>query len=315
MNENRNRKTRAVVSLPLAVTPHAQMQPASLSLAILELRTMSTMTPRLITPDCQPEFPCWLWCPPDFGYQNKPIEGYWYKMDSARRYEYDKRNSPPTYWHPDQPTAPTCVPEQETSGGKLKPLPGTTFADTQPATGTPRTDAEVTRVFAVTNDDAQRVFLLASFARTLERELAEMSAESQRNREAAQTWASKEHGLRVALTAQREAHEREMAANHVFKLCFPYPADISMKPALFKDGGYHYYVPEEEADDLRTHLTAAERRLALADELAGALEDMTIAFVTTFTASHDQKDAATCKAVSALTRYRAATAPTTATKD
>jgi hypothetical protein len=34
---------------------------------------------------------------------------------------------------------------------------------------------------------------------------------------------------------------------------------------------------------------------------------MTIAFVTTFTASHDQKDAATCKAVSALTRYRTAT--------
>jgi hypothetical protein len=233
---------------------------------------MNTSTPRLITPDCQPEFPCWLWAA-DAKYP------HWYRYPAKEflwRRDY-------THWHPDQPTAPTCAPETVNYLEVARLRAERAAPSAQPATGTPRTDAEVTRVFAVTTDDAQRVFLLASFARTLERELAELRLE---------------HG--------------------------------KLNDAL---GILDYCQIEPLVDDLCTRLTAAERqlaeqtaKLALADELAGATSVLTIviksAGVTNLangvqlgqTSWYHKASDALADAAASLTRYRAATAPTTATK-
>lgn len=64
----------------------------------------------------------------------------------------------------------------------------------------------------------------------------------------------------AALTEHAKGLEEKA---HGFKLCFPYETIGNMNPALFKDGGYHYYVPEAELTALR----------AVADEMEAALKD------------------------------------------
>lgn len=64
----------------------------------------------------------------------------------------------------------------------------------------------------------------------------------------------------VALTEHAKGLEEKA---HGFKLCFPYETIGNMNPALFKDGGYHYYVPEADLTALR----------AVADEMEAALKD------------------------------------------
>ena len=65
------------------------------------MNTPTNQPPHRITPENPPQFPCWLWhC----------------STDSWRRFNRDTfidRVEPAlfSHWHPDQPTAPTAVPE------------------------------------------------------------------------------------------------------------------------------------------------------------------------------------------------------------
>lgn len=86
-----------------------------------------TQVPIRITPDNKPYlgFPGWLW--------SSHTKSWWRRdvfPDAAPADEY-------THWLPDLPTAPTCRPD-ETTGGPLRPLPGTTFEPPpSPDAGTP----------------------------------------------------------------------------------------------------------------------------------------------------------------------------------
>jgi hypothetical protein len=70
---------------------------------------------------------------------------------------------------------------------------------------TPRTDAHNQATF-FSNGLINGPEML-KFARTIERELTEMTAESQRNREAGQEWAAKYHAAQTQLTEAKEARD------------------------------------------------------------------------------------------------------------
>lgn len=61
----------------------------------------------------------------------------------------------------------------------------------------------------------------------------------------------------AALTEHAKGLEEKA---HGFKLCFPYETIGNMNPALFKDGSYHYYVPEAERDQLRARVAELEAK-------------------------------------------------------
>lgn len=72
---------------------------------------------RLITPEDQPVFPCWLWRSPD---------EQWHRIISPAASCFSLwGNLGPhngfTHWHPDQPTAPTCTPQAALSPGNAMP--------------------------------------------------------------------------------------------------------------------------------------------------------------------------------------------------
>ncbi len=61
---------------------------------------------RRITAEDRPVFPCWLWINgPQFR------EGFWLHYEHTRPVAV-----PYTHWHPDQPDAPTCRPDETSSG-------------------------------------------------------------------------------------------------------------------------------------------------------------------------------------------------------
>lgn len=60
----------------------------------------------------------------------------------------------------------------------------------------------------------------------------------------------------AALTEHAKGLEEKA---HGFKLCFPYETIGNMNPALFKDGSYHYYVPEAERDQLRAEVERLQK--------------------------------------------------------
>jgi hypothetical protein len=60
---------------------------------------------RLITPECQPVFPCWLY------FRGTSIPSGWVRHGSASGPGWLARNGY-THWHPDQPEAPTVTPSE-----------------------------------------------------------------------------------------------------------------------------------------------------------------------------------------------------------
>lgn len=64
--------------------------------------------PRRITEVDPPVFPCWLWCPQEHSWSHATHT----QGEIAERFTCGW--FPFTHWLPDQPTAPTCVPEPRT---------------------------------------------------------------------------------------------------------------------------------------------------------------------------------------------------------
>lgn len=121
-----------------------------------------------ITPENQPVFPCWLWDTACL---------HWTRRINVNQYftQLDLHNERLTHWHPDQPTAPTKVPEPLTiaeaanTPEKTERLVGLFHgvSPTPPEGATPETD----RVLEPAADwhVATRV-VHADFARQLERQ-------------------------------------------------------------------------------------------------------------------------------------------------
>jgi hypothetical protein len=209
----------------------------------------------------------------------------------------------------------------------------------QPATGTPRTG--LVTIAKGTLEHLSRDTLLC-YIDQLERELAEAVSSQDALRNEFDRREEVVNRLRSQLTAQREAHERDVGElrakqpinshRRLFDLVRFMRSELHEADLIdadeyawlcsheFKEDKGKPGSPSprrlEDYDDLRTRLTAAERRLAeqtaklaLADELAGALEriekNLKIMVPT---------GDALLIATDALTRYRAASAPTTATK-
>jgi hypothetical protein len=230
-----------------------------------------------------------------------------------------------THWHPDQPTAPTCVPDAMSQFSsdypwatrpKCEPL-RSPAPSTQPATVTPRTEAAVAK-FNRDNcnggdyDPPAGRYVCAHFARTLERELAErfyrLVAEEQ-----------KVAALESQLTAQREAHDAALSTIRGMEM-----EDEKLRGKLtaaeqriLADNKAYGCELRDPSGTIWEHAAGLEKKLALADELAGALDTLrAVVGLTAF--RHEGQRAPLQEAMdlsgSALTRYRAASAPTTVTK-
>lgn len=117
-------------------------------------------TPRKITPEDQPVFPCWVWTKP----QGKVA--FWQKVYAERLFDpnrFGSRACDSTHWLPDQPTAPDCIPA---------PAAPNTGPNHRMEGATPRTDA---RKFTILSDlqSGTREVVDAEVSEQLERELAE----------------------------------------------------------------------------------------------------------------------------------------------
>jgi hypothetical protein len=247
---------------------------------------MNNEPPRLITPDCQPEFPGANRHLSDVIAQIQAIAPDLHAaLESTRTSAmYAAPEMMRHWWGVTADILEATAREHPARDEIRAAFFGSPAPSAQPATGTPRTDANAWNM-ATGRADPCGGYVPSSFARTLERELAEAKRDLD------------------------DAEERlvpliELVERHTLE------SEESFETEDVLEGHY------KERDDLRTRLTAAERRLALADELAGALEII---------ASYDKDGKhgdGICPygcdtphiARSALTRY-AASATTTATKD
>ena len=105
------------------------------------MNTTTNQPPHRITPENPPQFPCWV-------FDSKAYGGKWWHARVL--FELDEDD---THWHPDQPTAPTAVPEA-------------TCAPGQPVVHIPPHYRSVTELAAAHPN-------LAEYIAQLERELAE----------------------------------------------------------------------------------------------------------------------------------------------
>lgn len=147
---------------------------------------------RRITPEDQPQFPCWVWAPPIVNQH-----GWWWRCVTVETFRYEQaEEDASTHWSPDAPEAPSEVP---TLGGdeNMKPHIDTHGKDCDPGflmgaaipsnpaslapsdppadeRGTPRTDA-VANILAALSTRTSEQFVLADFARQLEKELNAMA--------------------------------------------------------------------------------------------------------------------------------------------
>lgn len=99
-----------------------------------------------------PVFPCWLW---------NSRNDSWFRVSGGMAKELDHIHAGFTHWHPDQPTAPTTRPEPAPQHGE-----------------TPRTDNAALTWERDTHYIGTTVPI--DFARTLERELAELRKDRER---------------------------------------------------------------------------------------------------------------------------------------
>jgi len=127
-------------------------------------------------------FPCRLWCTLLRPFSGKPYG--WevhYVHPKLVLTDYFSHYSPGIEGpEPDAPTPPLTAPEPDagedkTTGGPLRPLPGTTFAAAPvPQTGTPRTDEAKFVAYAEDTQEKLEVVTVGT-ARQLERELVQMT--------------------------------------------------------------------------------------------------------------------------------------------